>query len=315
MSSTSAFGARNLVYFALAILGFGLAALVPLLGDGYILTIGVTILMYAALATSWALFSGPTHYISLATAAFFGLGTYVVALGIDALPFYALAALACLAGALLAFLVGLTTLRLSGVYFVIFTLGLAEMIRQIVTWLQNNFGGHRGLYVLTDATEETIYWQLLGVTAAVLLIGWLVGRSRLGFAVRIIGNDEVVAAHSGVNTPRAKILLFMVSGAVAALCGALLAPRYTYIEPATAFSPMLSFQVVIMALLGGAGRLWGPLLGIVPFTLLWEFISIQAPNQTTLLLGVCFLLIVYVLPDGVAGRVEALIARLRRRPS
>lgn len=295
--------------FALTALALGLAALLPLTGNGYLLSIGVTMAMYVVLATSWALFSGPTHYISLATGAFYGLGTYVVAIGIDHLPYSVLLCLASFAGAATAALVGLATLRLSGVYFVIFTLGLAEMIRQVVTWIQNNMSGHRGLYVLTDLTEEHIYWSLLALTGAVYLIGWYTANSRLGFALRIIGNDETVAKHSGINTALSKVALFMVSGGIAALTGALLAPRWTYIEPSLAFSAMLSFQVVIMALLGGAGRLWGPLVGVVPFTLLWEFVSAQFPNQTSLLMGLAFLLVVYAIPNGIAGVLESVWKR------
>lgn len=297
----------------LAAAGLGIAALLPLGDDGYWLSIGVTIAMYTVLATSWTLFSGPTHYISLATGAFFGLGTYVVALGIEHLPYPVLLVIAMAAGAVAAGLVGIATLRLSGVYFVIFTLGLAEMVRQVVTWVQNNWSGHRGLYVLTDITESLIYWELLAVAGLVYLAGWAIGRSRLGFAMRIIGNDEVVAAHCGINTARAKVLLFMVSGLVASLAGALLAPRYTYIEPAIAFSPLLSFQVVIMALLGGTNRLWGPLVGVIPFTLLWEGIAARFPNQTTLLLGIAFLLIVYAIPNGMVGRIETAWRRFAER--
>jgi branched-chain amino acid transport system permease protein len=256
--------------------------------------------MYTVLATSWALFSGPTHYISLATAAFFGLGTYTTGIGLSFLPYWALLPIAGVLGAVLAALVGLATLRLSGVYFVIFTLGLAEFVRQIITWVQN-MTGQKGLYVLTSITEAQIYWQLTGLAALVFLGGWLIGRSRLGFALRIIGDDEVVARHSGINTAMTKVLLFMIPGAVAAMTGAILAPRYVYIEPALAFTPMLSFQVVIMALLGGTSRLWGPIVGVIPFTFLWEAISASFPNQTTLLLGVCFLIIVYFLPRGFVG--------------
>ena len=280
-----------------------LAATLPLFGGAYWLSIGVSIAMYTVLATSWALFSGPTHYISLATAAFFGVGTYVTGAGIEVLPYWVLLPLAALAGAVLAALVGLATLRLSGVYFVIFTLGLAEMIRQCVTWYQNQTG-HKGTYVLTDLTEAQIYWQLLALAALIYLIGWAIKRSRLGFALRIIGDDEVVAAHAGINTALSKIALFVISGSAAAVVGAMIAPRYVYIEPAIAFTPMLSFQVVIMALLGGTGRLWGPLAGIIPFTLLWEVISVSFPNQTTLLLGVSFLVIVYLLPKGFVGLFE-----------
>ena len=296
---------RNLILSALA---FGVVALLPFYDTGYILSIATTMAMFTVLATSWALFSGPTHYISLATAAFFGLGTFVTGYGFQTMPYWSLPLIAAVLGAGLAGLVGMVTLRLSGVYFVIFTLGLAELVRQLVTWVQNRTG-QRGMYVLTSITESHIYWQLLGLAALVFLTGWLIGRSRLGFALRIIGNDETVAKHSGINTALAKVLLFMVSGAAAAAVGAMLAPRYIYIEPSTAFASILSFQVVIMALLGGTGRLWGPLAGVIPFTLLWEFISRHAPNQTLLLLGLAFLLIVYVLPGGMVG----LQARLKRR--
>ncbi len=306
--SLTATDIRNLCLSALAL---GICALLPFGDNGYWLGLGVTIAMFTALATSWALFSGPTHYISLATAAFFGVGTYVTGLGIETLPFWALVILAGGIGAVLAALVGLATLRLSGVYFVIFTLGLAELVRQAITWVQNN-SGQKGLYVLTDLDEAGIYWWLLGLTALVLLGGWMIGRSRLGFALRIIGDDETVAAHSGINTARAKVLLFMVPGAVAAMTGAILAPRYVYIEPSLAFAPILSFQVVIMALLGGASRLWGPLVGVIPFTFLLEAVSSNFPNQTTLVIGIAFLVIVYLLPKGFVGLLDAVLHRINK---
>jgi branched-chain amino acid transport system permease protein len=271
--------------------------------------------MYFALAISWALFSGPTHYISLATAAFYGMGGYLVGTGMSDfhLSFWLMAAIAPLVATLLALLIGLATLRLSGVYFVIFTLGLAEMIRNLVSWIQNNFLGSRGLYVLTNFTEAHIYWMLLAISSVIYLFGWLVNRSRLGFALRIIGNDETVARHVGISTASAKVILFMTTGFFAGLIGAVVAPRYTYIDPNLVFSPELSFLVVIMALLGGAGRLWGPLVGVIPFTLIWEFFSINFPNQTTLFIGLAFLLIVYVLPRGFVGRLEQLHVKMRER--
>lgn len=296
----------------LAGLVFVVAAGLPFVDTGFWLTTGVSLAMYTVLATSWALFSGPTHYISLATAAFFGIGMYVAAIGIDFLPYPLLILIAAVVGAGFAAVVGLATLRLSGVYFVIFTLGLAELVRQLVAWVQTTMGTSSGLYVLTGVTESIIYWILLGFAVLVYLIGWRIGRSRLGFALRIIGNDETVAAHVGIGTARAKILLFMISCAFAAATGAVLAPRWSYVEPTVAFSPMISFLVVIMALLGGAHRLWGPLLGVVPFTLLWDLISAQVPNQATLLLGVAFLLIVYLIPNGVVGILERTLRKQGR---
>jgi len=281
-----------------------IAACVPLVVGGYLLQVSISIVMYAAFATSWLLFSGPTNYIALCTAAFFGIGMYVTAAGIDLVPYPMLILASGVAGAILAAVVGLATLRVSGVYFVIFSLGLAELVRQCMTWAQHVFGTMSGLYVTVERSEPMYYWQLLAVTAVVFLVGWWIGRSRLGFALRIIGNDEVVAVHCGINTARAKVVLFIISSAFASIIGALVAPRWGYVEPVVAFSPFLSFQVVIMALLGGTHRLWGPLLGVIPFTLVWELISIEFPDQTTLLLGLCFLLIVYAIPNGFTGLIE-----------
>jgi branched-chain amino acid transport system permease protein len=297
---------RNVI---LVVALFASAACLPLVDSGYWLSIGVSIAMYTVLATSWTLFSGPTNYISLASAAFFGIGMYTVAAGLKFAPIPVLVLAAAVLGAILAAVVGLATLRISGVYFVIFTLGLAELIRQIMAWAQATMGASSGLYVLTGMTDQMLYWLLLALAAVVYLIGWWIGRSRLGFALRIIGNDEVVAVHSGINTARAKVVLFVISSMFAAVTGAVVAPRWTYVEPTIAFSPFISFQVVIMALLGGAHRLWGPLLGVIPFTLLWELINSAFPTQTTILLGAAFLLIVYFIPNGFVGLVESALRR------
>lgn len=301
----------------LRLAGLGLAALVafgclPFVDQGYYLSLTVNIVLYAVLCTAWTLFSGPTHYISLATAAFYGIGTFTVALGIDTLPFPLLVFMGAAAAAVVAALVGIATLRLSGVYFVIFTLGLAELIRQVGTWWLSQQGGSLGLYVLTDLREMHILWLLLGMAVMVYVVGWLINRSRLGFAMRIIGNDETVARHAGIDTARAKVILFVVSGAVIGAVGAIMAPRYSYITPAGAFNPMISFQVVIMALLGGTSRLWGPLLGVIPFTILFDQVSANFPNHTSLAVGVAFIAIVYLLPRGVLGLI-ANAQRLRRR--
>jgi branched-chain amino acid transport system permease protein len=288
------------------------AAVLPLLDQGYYLSLALNMMMYVALCTAWTLFSGPTHYVSLATAAFFGLGTYAVGLGLDQLPFPVLVLAGGAVAAILAGLVGAATLRISGVYFVIFTFGLAELVRQVVSYGQVKLTGKMGLYVFTDFTEKHIYWMLLALTVLVFVTGWLINRSRLGFAMQIIGNDETVAKHSGIDTAKLKIVLFMISGAFIGMAGAILAPRYAYIEPPAAFTPMTSFLVVIMALLGGTRRLWGPLIGVIPFTLLMDFVSVRFPNDTSIVIGIAFLVIVYVLPDGITGRLEQLWAHLRK---
>ena len=288
-------------------------AAVPSFVGSYHVALGISLLSYIVLATAWALFSGPTRYISLATVAFFGIGAYTVGVLGDALPWWLVLATAGLIGVAVALVVGLSTLRLSGMYFVIFTFGLSELIRQVVTWYEVNVHRSVGRYVFVDVTQDAIYWQLLGLAVLVLLAGRLISRSRLGLALRVIGEDETVARHCGIDTTRAKLTLFAISALFTTLVGAVMAPRWTYIDPAIAFNPMISFQVVIMALLGGAGRLFGPLLGVVPLVFLFEFLSAHFPNSYSILLGAAFILVVYVVPNGIAGLIEAGRKGLGRR--
>ena len=204
----------------------------------------------------------------------------------------------------MAAVVGLATLRVSGVYFVIFSLGLAELVRQFMTWLQHVLGTMSGLYVTIDRSEPMYYWQLLLLTAVVFLVGWWIGRSRLGFALRIIGNDELVAVHCGINTARAKVVLFVISSTFAvgrrragrAALGLRRAGRRLQSVP------------VVPGRDHGAARRHAPAVGTAR-----RRHSLRAhvgadldlfPDQTTLLLGVCFLLIVYVIPNGITGLIE-----------
>ena len=186
----------------------------PKVASGYQLALGISLLYFTVLATAWALFSGPTHYISLATVAFFGIGAYTVAVRGEFMPWPAVLAIAGLIGIAVALVVGLSTLRLSGIYFVIFTFGLSELIRQIVSWYEININRSVGRYIFLTITTEQIYWQLLALVAIVLLAGWLIGRSRLGLALRVIGNDEVVARHAGIDTTLAKLAMFAIERAV-----------------------------------------------------------------------------------------------------
>jgi branched-chain amino acid transport system permease protein len=289
-----------------------LLAFLPHLAGAYYLSLAISLLQYTVLATAWGMFSGPTRYVSLATTAFFGVGAYTVAVFGEVLPWPLVLLIAAALGAVLAGIVGLSTLRLSGVYFVIFTFGLAELVRQLVVWFEVNKSRVLGRYVFVDISQSDIYWQLLALLVIVFVLGWLIGRSRLGFALRIIGEDETVAAHSGINTTITKVALFAITATLMTITGAIMAPRWTYIEPSIAFNAMISFQVLIMALLGGAHRLWGPALGAVPLVLLFELLSARFPNTFMIILGCIFLLIVYMLPRGIAGLLESLPARMRK---
>lgn len=291
----------------------GAAAALPWYGSGYVLALAINILMFTVLSTAWAIFSGPTRHVSLATVAFFGIGAYAVAVLGEMLGSLLAALVGAGVSAAVALVVGLATLRLRGVYFVVFTFGLAEFIRQLVTWYEANVSGSVGRYVFIDVTQAQILWQLAALAALTWLGGWSIGRSRLGLALRMIGDDETVARHCGVPTTPVKLAFFALSATLMALVGAIIAPRWTYIDANIAFNPMVSFEVLIMALLGGAHRLQGPVLGVVPLVLLFEYLSAHFPNWFSVLLGCAFLAIVYLVPNGVVGLVETLGARSRSR--
>ena len=287
-----------------------LAALVPFTNNDFYVALGVSIVMYATLATAWGVFAGPTKYISLATAAFFGVGAYTVGLLYEKVPMPLLYPLAAVIGAVLATFVGLTTLRIQGMYFTIFTFGLAELIRQLMTWYQRNVSGSVGVYILTDISARQIYWSLTVLLALTLFGSWLLSRSRWGLALLMIGEDELAARHSGVRTTAVKVITLAATSAVMSVVGAIVAPRWTYLDPNIAFNPTLSFMPAVIALLGGMQRFWGPLAGAIPLVILFDQLNARYPTSYTLILGLLFMVIVFVLPDGILGLLPKL-QRLR----
>lgn len=288
-----------------------LLLLVPLAANAYWLALALNILTYVALATGWAFFSGPTRYISLAASAFFGVGAYSVAvLATDYSYPVALLAAVALTIVLAAF-VGLATLRLSGMYFVIFTFGLASLVSAAVNWWEFNVAKQAGWYLFLPITPTHIYYQLLGLCVAIIAL-WLVrDRSRMGFALKTLGADETVARQIGINTVALKIGTFVVSAVVMALAGAVLAPRRSYMDASNAFNPEISFLTVITALLGGANSVWGPLLGVVPLLLIQDYLSIQYGRYFSLLLGLVLLGVVFFIPNGLIGLIHSGRAAIR----
>jgi branched-chain amino acid transport system permease protein len=296
---------------AILLLVAALAAAPWLLSD-YQLSLMVNVMGYLVLTIAWALFSGTTRLVSLATAAFFGVGMYTVAMLVKLLPLYATFAVAIGVGAALALIVGVLTLRISGIFFVIFGFGLSEMIRELMVWWEINQTHTMGRYVYVSFDTTMIYEHLLALAVIVFLVGWQLRRTRLGLALLVIGEDETVARQVGINVPFAKVTIFIVSAMFMSLTGALMAPRFGFINPNFAFNPLVSFVVVIMALLGGLQRLWGPVLGVIPLIILSELLQTEFPFWYSVLLGLVFMVIVYFLPRGVTGLIEDGWAALSR---
>ena len=136
----------------------------------------------------------------------------------------------------------------------------------------------------------------------------------MGFALATLGADETVARQIGINTVALKISTFVVSSLVMTLAGAILAPRWSYMDATVAFNPNTSFLTVIMALLGGATSVWGPMLGVIPLVLISDYLSVTVPNYFSVVLGLVLLAIVFLVPNGLIGllRPDALLAARER---
>jgi branched-chain amino acid transport system permease protein len=275
----------------------------PRLASLYTVVLVTSILMYVILTQSWVLFSGPTGYISLATAAFFGVGIYTAAILGFTLPLPVVIIVGALISSCLALVVGALTLRLRGIYFIIFTLGLVELIKNVVLWHAIKFTPSRGRFVVL-VPNDTIYYVMLAILVALLLATYLIRRSRYGLALRSIGENEEAAAHTGVNVTMVKVITFAISASFAGAAGAIIATRWTYIDPYIAFKSLYSFMPVLMAIFGGMGQFYGPFLGATVFAYLEEVLITKFPYYYMLLFGAILLIAILYLPDGLVGLVQ-----------
>jgi branched-chain amino acid transport system permease protein len=284
----------------------------PLRASEYTLITSASFMMYIILAVSWVLFSGPTGYLSLAPAAFFGVGIYTAAVLGMSLPLPVVVCVAGLASACLALVVGALTLRLKGVYFAIFTLGLIALIKHFVLWFELQRTGTRGRFVvLVDNT--TIYYVMLTILVATLLTAYLIRRSKYGLALQSIGEDEEAAVHVGINVTALKIVTFGISAIFMGAAGAIWATQLTYIDPYIAFDPLNSFLPVLMAIFGGMGQLYGPVLGAAVFAYLREVLIVEFPYYYMLFFGIILLVAVLYLPNGLVGLIQSGIQRWQKR--
>jgi branched-chain amino acid transport system permease protein len=269
----------------------------------YTVILITNILMNVVLTLSWAIFSGPTGYISLASAAFFGTGVYASALFSSSLPLPIVIVIGGCASFVLAFLVGSLTLRLKGMYFAMFTFGLVELVRNSLHWWEVNISGTVGRLIFS-AGNLYIFYCMVGIFVSVLLVSYLIKRSRFGLALKSIGQSEEAAAHSGVNVTRVKAVTFAISAFFMGAAGATMSMRWTYIDPNTAFNIQFSFMPVLMAIFGGTGHLYAPITGATIFSLLEELLTTKFPHYYMLIFGLIMLAVIRFMPGGLEGGIE-----------
>ncbi|MGH2945136.1 MAG: branched-chain amino acid ABC transporter permease [Solirubrobacteraceae bacterium] len=297
-----------------------LAAAPFMLGPGYLSTLG-RILFFALLAASLALLVGFVGLPSLGHAAYFGIGAY--AAGLIGIHVTASApvqlAVAVLVAAAVAVPTGWLAIRSHGIYFLMLTLAIGEIVFLFAERSENVTGGSNGLFgipaseVLPGAPvtdPAPLYWYVLAVFAVGYAVLWAATRSPFGLALRGIRDNEDRMRALGYATRRYKLAAFCLAGAVAGLAGALLAAHSRFVTPTDA-SFGTSVVALVAVIIGGAGSLWGACLGAAIVIIVRDEIGSSLGGHGPLVLGAVFILAVYLLPGGIAG----LLGRLGRRRS
>lgn len=283
----------------------------------YVIPLLITVFIYWILAQSLNLLAGYTGLLSLAQAAFYGIGAYVSALLMMRAGWSFLAALfaGIVAAMLFSFLIGLPSLRLKGDFFVLATLGF-QMIAFAVfnnwTGLTHGPFGISGIpkpQILGLAFQTPGAYLILAVALAALvhLLCWRLAISPFGKTLQAIREDEIATIALGKNVSAYKTSAFVLSAGLAAIGGALFACYITYIDP-TSFTLDESIFIILILIVGGAGTLRGPVIGAIILVLLPEILrfmqvpDIVAPNLRQIIYGIVLVVLMRYRPQGLAGK-------------
>lgn len=296
--------------------------------DSYIIAVVVRTLLFIALGQAWNIIAGVGGQMSLGHGVFFGIGAYATGLMFNDLgvtPWVGMWGAAVLA-AVVAFIIGIITFRLRGIYFALATVVISLGFEKVTRYYAAFTGGDTGLAIHFKGTApEVMQWRepqaFLWITLAVvvayfIITRWLL-RGNFGLALQAVRDDEEAAASSGVNVYRVKILAFILSAVMTSLAGTLHLQFYSSIDPGTAFGLSQAIQIQLPALIGGLATAGGPVIGGVIMILLSEGTNIASarldlPGVDILAYGLVLLVIVFKAPQGVIGLFNSLRARHKK---
>jgi branched-chain amino acid transport system permease protein len=294
---------------------------VPFLVPADIANLLTRILAFALLAVSLDLLVGVGGMASLGHAAPFGVGAYVAGIAAKELtPFAPVQLLlATAAGALLSLLTGWLIVRVSGTYFLMLTLAVAELVHTAADQWDTVTGGSNGLVgipaiQLTPQGDPILlagfrYWYVLAVAVIGFILVLLVSRSAFGRSLRGIRDNEERMSSLGYSTFRIKLTAFVLAGAIAGAAGSLWTVQTRFVSPED-LGFILSTMALLAVAIGGRGSLWGAILGAVLVIIIRDEIGTQLDGRGPLLLGIAFIVVVFLLPRGFAGMR---LPRLRRK--
>ncbi|SMC24033.1 branched-chain amino acid transport system permease protein [Desulfacinum hydrothermale DSM 13146] len=280
-------------------------ALFPLFTNNFIIRFGTDILMFAIMASAWNIIGGYTGYASFGNVVFFGIGAYTTAVLMEKAGFgFALAyASSGLLAAVFAILVGLPVLRLRGHYFAIATLGVAEAMKALVQNLEIT-EGNSGIYLpMLDMSVRGQYYfffyMMLATLVACLLTTYILLNAKFGYSLIAIREDEDAANSVGINTTYAKTMAFSLSALFTGFAGSIYAYQQAFIKPEPAFTVHTTVKMIVMAVFGGMGKLFGPLLGAFSIEVISEILSDHFLVAHALFFGTIVILAIVFTPKGI----------------
>jgi len=280
--------------------------------------LGALVLLGAIGASAWNIVGGYAGQVSIGHAVFFGFGAYssVVVYTHLGWPPIAGAPLGMALSVLLAAAIGVPTLRLSGHYFSMATIAVGELVR-VLSSTSDFLGGAQGLggpaiprtvFDLSFLSATPFYYIFLGVLLVLLGVTWAIERGRMGFYLRAIKDSERAARSLGVSAGRYKLYAYMLSGAFTSLAGSLYLCMFGFVDPESGFGILISVKMVVMAALGGAGQLLGPLVGALILVPLEELsnslLGGQGAGLTFVVYGAIIVIIARFLPSGLLSLLD-----------
>ena len=303
----------RLTHIVLMAVGLGILILLPQFAkNNYLISVGVTFCTYAALGTVWNIIGGYAGQISWCHASFLTIGaysSYLLKIYFGISPWIGLL-FGVVISLIAALIIGSISFRLSGTFFSLVTISFSEIVRVLLLWKKDITKGANGLFItyhqdswveLTFRSDKVFYYLMLGILVGCLVAVWKLEHSKIGYYLRAIKADQNAAETLGIETHKIKLQAFLISAAMSSAIGTIYAFFLTYIDPATVGAIDVSTKIGSMAIVGGLGTLFGPLIGaavLIPITELANAL-LGSLGSGMLLYGLILIIIVAFRPAGL----------------
>ncbi len=282
----------------------------PFTLTGFWVRLVTYILMFSVLASALNIISGFTGYAAFGNMVFFGLGAYTTAVFMTKLgmPFPVALMGAAAVAIITAMLLGILLLRLKGHYFALGTLGAAEAVKLIIDNMTELTGGGQGITLpqmqgSPAMVNTTFYFMMFFLLIVILVVSWRLSKNRLGYAFKAIRADEEAAGVMGIDTTKYKIASWSISAIFTGITGSVYAYWFSYIDPPTVFDVMWVIKMFVMILIGGAGTVFGPVIGAFILETISELVWSRFLNLHLGILGTIIILVVLFMPNGILSLV------------